>query len=303
MREHVVLALPAHAPAGVQTLGEVLVGTPDDLAPITTALSDARVAVAGTREFAKVPLSHHQQSALVEELEKTRLARTTGFAPFVLPGGRLERTAGIPHVVYPYVTAANADLADREQAVVSALVGLGEGRVSRLQDTALWRRLTSPRGQSDIAELGAQALWSHVREHSRDAILPVGPSHGDLHPDNVLIPRHGTPLLVDWNRFETDNPLVLDAGYAAVRFAGNGTGDDLADGITALADGTLTGQLADRADLLRGDLEPLPAATLILLDRIASYSLPRLRHKPWTAPPLARAVAALSSRWSDRQLR
>jgi SAM-dependent methyltransferase len=265
--------------------------------PLIRSLSDARVCLTGTTDFVKVPLSTDQHRGLVTEAEKTRAARGTAFAPFAVPSPRVEQRDGVPYTVYPLIRhRRDATAAEALAAIATALDAPVPAEVASLDTTAVWRRIRSARGQDDVAELAAEALHRAIVQGHAQSRVPVGPTHGDLHIGNVLLPPTGHPLLVDWNRFEPDNPLLLDATYAAVRGHVSQSGATLAEALLAFVDGELSGPLAERAAARLGDLGRLPAATLVLLDRIVSYSRPRRRYKPWTMGPLEEATRVLTSR-------
>jgi SAM-dependent methyltransferase len=296
VHDYYVLARPdASSRSPVQTLSQTLLpaGEPP---PVTMALSDARVAVLGQRDFIKVPLSPDQQRAVAAEVAKTDIARRTAFAPFVIPGGRMAQWRGVPYSIYPALAAGPSSAAAVQEVVHAALSALDASAVAPLQSTVYWHRLTGARGRRDAEEIGAAELRAAVLEGGGERLVPVGPTHGDLHNGNVLVPESGHPLLVDWNRFELMNPLLLDAVYAAIKGHQSAGKTTLAQAFLAFVDGDLTGPVAGRAASLLGELGALEAATVVLLDRIVSYSLPRRRHKPWTMPPLQETVLALSVR-------
>lgn len=262
---------------------------------LVLSLSDARAGVLGTATFAKVALSADQQQALTREAEKTVRARQSAFAPYVLERAHLRRREGVVSVAYPAVAVRPDDPAAAAAVIGDALASLDPSQVSPLQHTPLWRRLTSDRGQRDIADLGAHPLWEWLSVRCHDSSVPVGPNHGDLHVDNVLVPASGRPVLVDWNRFEESNPLLLDPLYAAILLDQESSGRSFAESLELAASGRLEGSLVGRACSVRGDLDPEEATVLVLLDRVASYSLPRRRFKPWTMPPFEEAVDRVSS--------
>ncbi|MFP5346777.1 MAG: phosphotransferase [Actinomycetes bacterium] len=259
-------------------------------------LSDERVAVLAGDEFVKFPLSPRQQDALLLEEEKTDVVRTTSFAPYLVPWSRVETWKHVPYVVSPRMEQRGETFPGEALAVLSDVLERQQTEDHRpLTDTAVWRRLNSRRGQDDLATMGAQTLYRWLTERYADHRVPVGPTHGDLHVDNVLLSPQG-PVLVDWNRFELDNPLFLDPAYAAVRAHERAARQALSACFAAFADGELDDPLAARADETLGELDRLSAAVLMLLDRIVSYSEPRERIKPWTIRPLADAVQELSAR-------
>ncbi|WP_127129841.1 methyltransferase domain-containing protein [Georgenia sp. SYP-B2076] len=300
MADYYVVARTGRSSLGpVRTLAEQLAGGPGEPAPVTMALSDARVAIAGARDFVKLPLSREQQDKIVDEVRKTNEARETAFAPFVIDRARVERWGALPYGVYPLLTRPRSDPARARATVDAALRAVDAGVTAPVGATTFWRRLSGPQGGSDADDVGAGALRERVLGGWGPATVPVGPTHGDLHAGNTLLPGAGHPLLVDWNRFERLNPLLLDGVYAAVDGHRTRSRATLAQALVAFADGEIRGRIADRAATVLGELTPLEAATLVLLDRAMSYGLPRRRHRPWTLPPLEQAVAALAARLDD----
>lgn len=282
-------------PAPYRLPAEAMLPSPTEDPPVTIALSDARVGVLGTDTFAKVPLSREQQVALLGELTKTTTARSTAFRDYVVAGE--ERSwGGVTAVTYPRVADRQTSAEDVSTMLLRALQRLDSSTVAPLRTTTCWQRLEGGRGAADANELGVEALRGLVLEQCGDMLVPVGPSHGDLHAGNVMVPASGELVLVDWNRFEARNPLVLDASYAALDQYRRETGRDTAAAFAALADDVLRSALADHARSLRGELDPVHAAAVSLLDRVVSYSLPRRRYKPWTLRPLKAAGAALMER-------
>ncbi|MFB8230017.1 hypothetical protein [Cellulosimicrobium sp. NPDC055967] len=259
------------------------------------ALSDARVGLAGPRSFVKIALSPDQRTALVAEHQRMRAARSTRLGPYVLEA-EMVGTGDVVGIRTPVVRSRAVDVATSTRVVGDVLAALDDTDHGPVSDSVLWARLRSSRGQRDIAECEAQGIWRWADRTLSSRQVPLGPSHGDLHPENVLVPAGRPPVLVDWNRFEPRNPLVLDALYAAICHERARTGCSLADALGRAADDAIPGPLARRAHQVRGELGPLDAATLVLLDRVASYSLPRRRHKPWTLEPLVRAVEVLGPR-------
>lgn len=261
--------------------------------PQVRQLSDARVAVVGGDRFVKFPLSRFQHEAVVAEVERTERARATAYRPHVLPDARVERWGDVPYAVYPRIDAsAGASPGAAQAALVGMLRSRPRPSAARLDGTALWRRAQSPRGRADVEDVGAGAVVARLAGRGA-ARVPVGPTHGDLHGDNVVLPVAGPPVLVDWNRFEPDNPVFLDPAYAAVRAHEQATGCSFAAALVAFARGGLGGPLAEDAGSLLGDLDLREAAALVLLDRVVSYAEPRRLNKPWTLAPLREATEAV----------
>jgi SAM-dependent methyltransferase len=293
-RDAFVLAQRPDATTPPSPITEHLVGE----GTAVLALSDARVAVVGTEHFAKLPLSPSQAEAVVAEVDKTHLARGTSLGAYAVAPARVEHHGPIPFSVYPLVPRAEPSLDEVEAVLVEALTPPAEHEVGPLLDTDFWRRLASSRAAADAEEIGAVALRTAVLERLGARSVPVGPTHGDLHVDNVLVALDGRRLLVDWNRFELRNPLLLDAVYAAVRVHEQRAGVSFPRALQDFAIVGVGGPLGGRAATLLGELEPADAAVVLLLDRIVSYSQPRRRYKPWTMGPFAEAARSLSEVWA-----
>jgi len=286
--------------AAPRTLGEVLAGTPEQPAPVTMALSDARVAVLGSRDFVKVPVSAEQREQVAAEVRKTHDAAGTALGAFVVDGARVERWGAVPYAVYPAVRSRRTADPDASRTALQGVLGeVGRGKLAPLSRTVLWGRLTSPRGEADVADAHGRAVLEHLLARCADAVVPVGPTHGDLHAGNVMLPASGGAKLVDWNRFEPNNPLVLDSLFAAAEEFRAAHGATFAEAMLAFVDGGAAGPTAERARALLGDLGPLEAAMVVFVDRAMTYGQPRRRYRPWTLPPLQRTGAALTARVTE----
>lgn len=294
---HVVLgSARAGGNAGlVQSLPELH----EEPQPAVTTLSDARVALLGRDVVVKVPLSERERDVLAREVAKTRSARASALGEHVVPWAEVRESGAATYGVFPRIRHRPAQsLAEVDAALASALAAQ-PGAPAALGTTALWSRLAAERGRADVTELGADALAEQLHRLGPDRSVLVGLTHGDLHGGNVLLAAAGPAVLIDWNRSEQHNPLLLDAVYAAVRQHGRRTGGSLAAALVDYVEGRVTGQLADHATRAVGDLTRLDAATLVVLDRVASYSLPRGRYKPWTLQPLRQAVDMIAQRLTD----
>jgi SAM-dependent methyltransferase len=279
-----------------RTLYESIEELAGDRPPSVRRLSGARLAVVGEDLFVKVPLAEDQKSHLAREVENTSIARGTGFGPFTLPWSRVETWHGVPYTVFPRVDESVVPRETRLAALAEVLDAQDPGAVAPLAVTAIWRRIGSARGGRDVDELEAEVLRRYILGRCADRVVPVGATHGDLHVGNVIVRPGAPPLLVDWNRFERLNPLLLDPARVAISNHRKRTGSTLAEAQLAFIDGEQEDPFADRARSLVGDLDPLEAATIMLLDRIIAYSWPRRRYKPWFVDRLRDAARALVER-------
>jgi hypothetical protein len=69
----------------------------------------------------------------------------------------------------------------------------------------------------------------------------------------------------------------------------------LSEAVRRLAADELAGPLATIATSRRGELTLAQVATLVVLDRVVSYSLPRRRYKPWTLSTMRAAVVTVDA--------
>lgn len=256
-------------------------------------LTDARVGISGRASYVKLPLSVHQQSALIQEARNTKLARRTAFAPYVIGSVETESWNGVSFVRYPLLRERSTHSGEAELAIEAVLRAVSPGQSGPLDSTAFWDRLKSRRAARDAAEAGGSAIREVVLERLGGASVPIGPTHGDLHTENVMLTEGQRPTLVDWNRFELSNPLLLDAGYAAIEHHRRIKGTTFAEALVAFRDQRIDGRLAACAEPMLGGLSREEGTVLILLDRLVSYSLPRRRYKPWTLAAVRKAVQAL----------
>ncbi|WP_043505827.1 phosphotransferase [Georgenia sp. SUBG003] len=235
-------------------------------------------------------------------MRKTREAAGTALGAFVVEGARVERWGAVPYAVYPAVRSRrSADPDAARTALHGVLREVGHGELAPLSRTVLWGRLASARGRADVADAHGHAVREHVLARCVDAVVPVGPTHGDLHAGNVMLPVSGGAKLVDWNRFEACNPLVLDSLFAAAEEFRAAHGATFAEALLAFVDGGAAGPAAERARALLGDLAPLEAAMVVFVDRAVTYGQPRRRYRPWTLPPLQATGEALTARLGEER--
>lgn len=262
-------------------------------APQIETLSDARVLVRTPQTVAKLPLSEHAERALAREVNLTQSLRRTPLARFVVPDAEIRRESGVMFAAFPYIAHRTGQSSKDSRQALRSFLEAKESRLLPLSATALMQRASSDRGCQDIAELRADALLA--RAHRLSGIeLRCGITHGDLHPANVLAAK-GHPVVVDWNRGEMCNPLLLDAVYAALKQYQLERRLSLEAAVSGYLDGSVTGPLSDEAHAASAPLSRPDAAALVLLDRVMSYSLPRRRYKPWTLSDLTAAVLVAST--------
>jgi hypothetical protein len=273
----------------------------DGAPPVIRTLSGARVAAFAGSRFVKAPLSPDQRDQLVTEAEKTRRALDTPFAPMVIEDVKIRRRDGVLYATYPLIKARATSRSEVDSFILHALRSADSGQMDRLDGTAFWSRLASERGAADAADHGAADLRSIILDRLGEARVPVGPTHGDLHKGNVMFRRDGPPILVDWNRSELRNPLLIDATYTALKGEMEANRTDLADAVVALLEERTKSGVAQRARRLTGDLDMTQAAAVAILDRIMSYGGPRRRNKPWKVPALAAAAQVVKERMDEAQ--
>ena len=282
-----------------ETMADTLEACAGERTPLLRSLSDARIGVLGEKRFVKVPLSVHQQQALVNEVHNTGLARSAGLADHVLAGSRVRDRFGVPVADYPMVVAEDAPEETSQAEIVRICRSLPADLTLPLADTAFWTRLGSAHGLDEAASVGAGEHRARVLAECGALRVPVNLTHGDLHPGNVM-QVDDRSLLVDWNRFELTNPLFFDPLYALVIERQKRLGTDLATELVAFAEGRTTGLLTDLVDERLGELTREQAALVLLLDRAVSYGESRRRFRPWTLRPFADAARTFDERFVAR---
>jgi SAM-dependent methyltransferase len=297
-RDFYVVARRSDDPSSTpETMADTLEACAGERTPLLLSLSDARIAVLGEKRFVKVPLSRHQQEALVNEVHNTELARSTGLADHVLSGSRVRDHSGVPVTDFPLVVADDSFEEDPQAAIVRICRTLPADLKLPLADTAFWTRLASAHGVDETSAVGADRHRERVLAEFGALQVPVGPTHGDLHPGNLMYVDR-CALLVDWNRFELTNPLFFDPLYALVIERQKRLGTDLATELIAFAEGRTTGALTELADERLGELTREQAAVILLLDRAVSYGESRRHSRPWTLERFADAARRFDERFA-----
>lgn len=131
-------------------------------------------------------------------------------------------------IAYRYVTGGRVrDLVGRlDEFLGRCSVGTGQAVIGELFDIVLKKchwldgdfELRPLRFEPIKREAGvADDEWGPLKEafdrhvaRLSDAKVPHGIIHGDLHPKNVLVTRHGAPVLIDFARVASDRCVFLD---------------------------------------------------------------------------------------------
>lgn len=267
---------------------------------VASSMTAARVGVRGLDAFAKVPLSRTLHDATRVEVQRTNQARAGAFGRFVVGSARVGQLGPIPYAMFPLVRgrtpmlASNESYRDVEELLVRILAAV-EPEVRPLHATDLWRALTDP-PPYEPSEVGR--LRDALIPRCRDALVPAGPIHGDLHPWNLLLPElGGQPVVVDWAGYEENYPVAVDAIRSCVALYTARTASDMRAGLEAFASGSVRGPLAEYASSHLGELSPLSASALTLIT-----------HEHWDAPlnpsiirPYLDAVSAMASRLDEAE--
>jgi SAM-dependent methyltransferase len=204
----------------------------------------------GDHVIYKVGLSAEHQDAVDVEIARTRRAQRGALARFAPRTARVEERGGLRVAVIERGPrrCPPDQLADRVSAVLRAAPRgdreLGRTRAWRIANGEMW-----PRDIGIPVTVVRDAL-----EGLGQLKVPCGPSHGDLWWGNVLVRADDTTLLIDWDSYDANAPLFIDAvtAWLADREAVGSMAED--EAIDQLISGHLEGGLAPLVDELRGEL-------------------------------------------------
>lgn len=269
---------------------------------VVSALQEERVAIFGSTEFAKLPLSVEQQHEVRLEVAGTNEARDTKFGPYVVDCARLESRGALSFGVFSRIKAGplRLDTSESRDALERTLTEILRGldwTPSPIETTDLWREVTEPHDPHEPREL--TTLKATLRSACQGVVVPAGPTHGDLHPWNVLVPSSGgPPIIIDWGRFASKNPLLVDSVGAAVALHALRAGIDRGQALSAFVEGEISGELATLAVEHLGDLTVELAAALTLLTPWGDW---RRAYSPRLVGHYLDAIMAMQSRLGPAQ--
>lgn len=272
------------------TLAEQLVGAGAELVPRETW----RVGVGGARGFAKIGLGPAQSGSIAEEVARTRAAAATELAA-VVPDGVTTRAVGSATVaVFSRLPARVVALDEIEGFLAGLLGSLRVTEPAPIATTPLCARIAEPRLPVNVERTSSARLRAWLLAHS-DVRVVTGPTHGDLVVDNVMLSGSGRGYLIDWMRFETSSPLLLDPLQAALSLHQRRRGVGLADAVADYVDGGISAPLAQLADRRSGGLSRAEAAAWLLLHEVTALQNP-------VDVPSARRLADVARLLDDRLL-
>jgi SAM-dependent methyltransferase len=212
----------------------------------------------GEHVVRKAALSREQRADLAREFDRTTEAAHGPLARFVPRIRHLRESTGllVSEVERGKERCPSAELGAR----VGEVLECAGRRSTPLRDSDVWR-IANGHHWPDGFPVPVRAVSDALRPLGGIRV-PCGPSHGDLWWGNVLVRTDGTTLLVDWDSYRPNAPLVVDAVTAwlgereAVAF-------DSEDGsLDQLIGGRVGGELSHWVEILRG---PLTLAEVALL--------------------------------------
>lgn len=282
-RDYLVIARQDDSPSalgiGMELLGE---------SAVTIACSDVRVAIDSSTGFIKVPLAKDQEYEVADEVRRTQRAALTRFAPHVLSGVRLDTWRGRPIARYPHLEQLPRRPDDLPERVARALSDLSIGQFAQLRDTDLFARIEKPDFPENV-RLGEFAALTQVVLCHASHRVPVGPSHGDLHSDNILVSSSGELIFVDWQRAEESNPLFVDLVSITLDFCNTTPGRPLPELYRELLEDHASGPVVDA---MKGSLGEVPLTVALMASVLNTVSA--LRYSLCAFPPDQALVAGAS---------
>ena len=158
------------------------------------------------------------------------------------------------------------------------LVAFVDDLVSRALHAGRWSALEHLIPLNELAavleEAGATALFKNVESSIQRIVLPVGPTHGDLHRGNLVLLRSGTRV-IDFDRFRPAGCPLFDLLHFHLSEVQRGTGLRWLEVLRERSD--LTVQAAN-------GMVPLEELNL-------SYGLQRIAHEGYAARLQGRELA------------
>jgi SAM-dependent methyltransferase len=172
------------------------------------------------RRFVKVSFDEAGCARLTAEAAALRHLAGTPLGPHTVGAADLRHAAPVAWATYERIpNVGRRTRRSQERRVTEALLLLRrDAAPRRLGATQFWARLNEPQARDALCRLGAAPLLDWLHEHSVNRRVPSGIVHGDLKHDNLLEGPRGL-VLVDWDRFETCSPILIDALHASFSFA------------------------------------------------------------------------------------
>jgi hypothetical protein len=181
---------------------------------ISARWNSQSISFANRKKFVKVPLTStalagaDAQRLASEELAQHPVGR---FIPLPI---ELKEVAGVSYLVCR-VVPSQVRAAVGEETLNRLLEALSHGsRRVRLSTTDFWERIFDPGIKHSLLAFGAASALDYVERSLAGRYVVAGVSHGDLGSSNVLLDG-GRPYVIDWDRYERNSPLLLDAMAAA----------------------------------------------------------------------------------------
>ncbi|MFB8387034.1 hypothetical protein ACFC3F_07845 [Microbacterium sp. NPDC055910] len=217
------------------------------------ARTHPRVVIDAESVFLKVPLSAVEERRAEQEVQRTRAAFAGPWGHYAPENVELVEQGRLTVCRYARYDAVPTSLGEYERDVLTVLDALESGETGQMSSTDLYRRLQSPREPANFEDDDLENLRSRLLGQGTLPVL-IGPSHGDLHRENVLRLRGGGIKLIDWPRGEDRNPRFLDAVYATLDLHRRRAGASLSEAAIAFMKNDIEGPLAERAGELLGSM-------------------------------------------------
>lgn len=228
-----------------------------------------RVAIDGSTGFAKVALAHTQDDGLRLEVVNTRAAaRQPAWAPHVVHGVKFEHADRAGVALFPHLAVRRLSKTAVARCIADVLVSIPEARRAAIGESDLYDEVRHPIVGSNLKAAKCRRLRRWLVERA-GAVVAIGPTHGDLIVDNVLLSDAGVRG-IDWGRYRPEGALFIDALQAALSEYQRSHDVDLAGSVQAYLDGSLGGPLAELVSARAPGLSRLECVAWLLVHEVCT---------------------------------
>ncbi len=191
-------------------LGEVIASENYDALVVRNLPNSQCVCFSLTDTFFKIALNEAAYTGIARQADATEVLQRYAIRDYVPLPAELNDTQSVHYLTCPAISP-DESAPSTETQVGQILSALGrDARWVRLSGTALWSRINDIETRHGLERLGWASLLNALDSKLGQRMVYAGLVHGDLHAGNVLQGPDG-PVLIDWDHYEENAPLFLDA--------------------------------------------------------------------------------------------